>query len=115
MIALNIQNETSKLRAVVLGTAEKNGAVPTAEAAYDPKSLEHIIAGTYPREEAMILEMNAFESVLNKYAVTVYRPEVIAGVNQIFAFSQIKHLTRPGKRNRSHSICFGSNQSEKNY
>ncbi len=85
MIALNIQNETSKLRAVVLGTAEKNGAVPTAEAAYDPKSLEHIIAGTYPREEAMILEMNAFESVLNKYAVTVYRPEVIAGVNQIFA------------------------------
>ncbi|MDZ4146948.1 MAG: amidinotransferase, partial [Flavobacteriaceae bacterium] len=85
MIALNIQNETSRLRAVVLGTAEKNGAVPTAEAAYDPKSLEHIIAGTYPREEDMILEMNAFESVLNKYAVTVYRPEVIAGVNQIFA------------------------------
>lgn len=85
MIALNIQDETSKLLAVVLGTAEKNGPVPTAEAAYDPKSLEHIIAGTYPREEDMMLEMNAFESVLKKYEVTVYRPEVIAGVNQIFA------------------------------
>lgn len=84
MITLNIQDETSRLRAVVLGTAERNGAIPAPEAAYDPKSLEHILAGTYPKEADMILEMNAFETVLKKYGVTVYRPEVIPNVNQIF-------------------------------
>ena len=38
---LHIHNETSRLRAVVLGTAESNGPVPTMEEAYDPKSKEH--------------------------------------------------------------------------
>lgn len=84
MITLNIQDEISKLQAVVLGTAEKNGPIPTPEAAYDPKSLEHILAGTYPKEADMLLEMNAFEKVLKKYGVTVYRPEVIPNLNQIF-------------------------------
>jgi hypothetical protein len=27
--------------------------------AYDPKSREHIIAGTYPKNENMVLEMEA--------------------------------------------------------
>ena len=39
---LNIKNETSRLRAVILGTAESNGPVPSIEEAYDPKSLDHI-------------------------------------------------------------------------
>jgi hypothetical protein len=30
--------------AVVLGTAISNGPIPTVDEAYDPKSLEHIIA-----------------------------------------------------------------------
>jgi len=84
MITLNIQDETSKLLAVVLGTAEKNGSVPTAEAAYDPKSLEHILSGTYPNEDDMTQEMNTFETVLKKYGVTVYRPKIIPNLNQIF-------------------------------
>jgi hypothetical protein len=46
MLELNVHNETS-LRAVVLGLANNNGPTPTVEEAYDPKSLEHIIAGTY--------------------------------------------------------------------
>ena len=54
---LNVKNETSRLRAVVLGSAVNNGPTPTAEEAYDPKSLEHILAGTYPIEEDMIAEM----------------------------------------------------------
>ncbi len=45
---LNIKNETSRLRAVVLGTAVSPGATPALEDAYDPKSAEHIKAGTYP-------------------------------------------------------------------
>ncbi|MEM1002662.1 MAG: arginine deiminase family protein [Bacteroidota bacterium] len=82
---LNIQNETSRLRAVVLGTAKSSGPIPTPEQAYDPKSLEHIIAGTYPKEEDMIQEMDAVCDVFKKYDVKVYRPEVIENVNQIFA------------------------------
>ena len=46
MLQLNIKNETSRLRAVVLGSAINNGRTPTIEEAYDPKSLEHILAGT---------------------------------------------------------------------
>ncbi len=42
MLALNVKNETSRLRAVVLGTAVSNGPTPKAAEAYDPKSLEHI-------------------------------------------------------------------------
>ncbi len=84
MIALNIQDETSKLKAVVLGTAESNGPIPTFDEAYDPKSREHILAGTYPKEKDMTLEMEAFADVLEKYEVKVYRPKVLENVNQIF-------------------------------
>ncbi len=82
---LNIQNETSRLRAVILGTAESNGPTPKPEECYDPKSLEHVLAGTYPKEEDMIKEMDAVAAVLKKYDVTVYRPKVLENYNQIFA------------------------------
>ncbi len=84
MLQLNIKNETSRLRAVVLGAAISNGATPTIEEAYDPKSLEHIIAGTYPLEPAMVKEMEAFDQVFQKYDVKVFRPEMIENYNQIF-------------------------------
>ena len=82
---LNIQNETSRLRAVILGTAKSNGPTPTIEEAYDPKSMEHIKAGTYPKEVDMIKEMEAVAEVLKKYDVKVYRPEIIENCNQIFS------------------------------
>ena len=85
MLKLNVNNETSRLRAVILGIAKDNGPTPLAEEAYDPKSLEHIIAGTYPKEEDMIKEMDAVCKVFKKYDVKVFRPEVIPNVNQIFA------------------------------
>jgi N-dimethylarginine dimethylaminohydrolase len=84
MLQLNIKNETSRLRVVVLGSSDKNGPTPTIDEAYDPKSLEHILAGTYPKEEDMILEMEAFHQVFEKYGVTVFRPKVIENYNQIF-------------------------------
>ncbi|HUH27994.1 MAG TPA: arginine deiminase family protein [Gelidibacter sp.] len=82
---MNIKNETSRLRAVVLGTAISNGPTPKAEDAYDPKSLEHIKAGTYPVESDMVLEMEAVAKIFEKYEVKVYRPELITDFNQIFA------------------------------
>ncbi|WP_460218283.1 dimethylarginine dimethylaminohydrolase family protein [Psychroserpens sp. MEBiC05023] len=85
MIQPNVQNETARLRAVVLGTAESVGPTPKLEDAYDPKSAEHIKAGTYPKEEDMIPEMEAVASVFKKYDVTVYRPRVIENYNQIFS------------------------------
>ena len=81
---LHITNETSRLKAVVLGTAESNGPVPTLKEAYDPKSKEHIKAGTYPAEEDMIKEIEAVAAVLKKYDVEVFRPKVIKDYNQIF-------------------------------
>ena len=85
MLHLNVTDETSRLRAVLLGTAESCGPVPTPEEAYDPKSLEHILAGTYPKEEDMVKEMEGFAAVFEKYGVKVYRPKVFQDVNQIFS------------------------------
>ena len=84
MIRLNVQDETSRLRAVVLGIAEANGPTPKLKDAYDPKSIENIKAGTYPLEKDMISEMDALNKVFEKYNVKVYRPNVIKDYNQIF-------------------------------
>tara|TARA_R110002050_G_scaffold104052_4_gene213218 strand:+ start:6811 stop:7725 length:915 start_codon:yes stop_codon:yes gene_type:complete len=85
MLKLNVKNETSRLRTVVLGTAQSNGSTPKVEDCYDPKSIEHVLAGTYPKEENMILELEAVAAVFKKYDVTVLRPKVIENCNQIFS------------------------------
>ena len=85
MLSLNVKNETSRLRAVVLGSAVSNGPTPKASEAYDPKSLEHILAGSYPLEKDMIAEIEAFNEVFKKYDIKVYRPELIENYNQIFS------------------------------
>ena len=85
MLNLNVRDETAPLKAVLLGTAESSGPVPRPEDAYDPKSLEHILAGTYPEEEDMISEMEGFATVFKKYGVELFRPEVIPDCNQIFS------------------------------
>jgi N-dimethylarginine dimethylaminohydrolase len=85
MLELNVKNETSRLRMVILGSALNNGPTPKVDEAYDPKSLEHILANTYPIEADMVVEMEAFNSVFKKYGVTVLRPEMIENYNQIFA------------------------------
>jgi len=82
---LNIQNETSRLKKVILGRADSNGPVPKIEEAYDPKSIEHIKNGTYPDEKDMVKEMDEVLEILKKYDVDVYRPELIEDCNQIFS------------------------------
>jgi N-dimethylarginine dimethylaminohydrolase len=83
-LKFNIQNEINTLQSVVLGRADSNGPAPTPEQCYDPKSREHALAGTYPKEADMIKEMAAFEAVLKKHNVRVYRPDLLENVNQIF-------------------------------
>ena len=85
MLNLNVNNETSKLKAVVLGTALSLGPTPKLEDCYDPKSREHVLNNTYPIEEDLTQEMQEFCDVLKKYNVTVYRPEKIENYNQIFS------------------------------
>ncbi|MGB4278734.1 MAG: amidinotransferase, partial [Flavobacteriaceae bacterium] len=85
MIKLNVVDETAPLKAVVLGIAKHNGPKPKLEEAYDPKSKEHIIAGTYPEESDMVREMEGFASVMVKHGDTVYRPTLIPNCNQIFS------------------------------
>lgn len=82
---LNIQNETSQLRSVLLGTAKQNGPAPKLEECYDPKSREHVLAGTYPIEADMVQEMEAVAAVFEKYNIELYRPEIIDNYNQIFS------------------------------
>ena len=85
MLKLNVNNETSRLVAVVLGSAKSNGVTPNAEECYDPKSRENVLKGTYPTEKDMIKELDELEHILLKYGVKVYRPDVINHYNQIFS------------------------------
>ena len=85
MIPIKILDETAPLEAVVLGTAESNGSTPGIQETYDPKSREQVLAGTYPKEKELILEIDSVQQALEKHGVTVYRPEVIYDYNQVFA------------------------------
>ncbi|HEX7870554.1 MAG TPA: arginine deiminase family protein [Chryseobacterium sp.] len=82
---LNIKNETGRLRSVVLGQPNSMGGIPTLEESYDAKSYYTIEHNMYPKEADIIVEMNAFEAVLKKYDVEVFRPDIIEDYNQVFA------------------------------
>ncbi|MBQ4184701.1 MAG: amidinotransferase [Bacteroidales bacterium] len=82
---LHIQNETSRLREVILGLPQSNGPTPSLEQTFDSKSYESVLNGIYPDEEDIVHEMGAFENVLLKYGVKVYRPELVENCNQIFS------------------------------
>ena len=82
---LNIKNETGKLKSVVLGQPKSMGPIPTLEESYDAKSYHSIEHNIYPKEEDIISEVSAFESVLKKYDVEVLRPAIIKDYNQVFA------------------------------
>lgn len=82
---LNIKNETSTLKSVVLGQPKSMGGTPSLEESYDAKSYHSIQNGVYPKEEDIKLEMDAFETVLKKYNIEVHRPNIIKDYNQVFA------------------------------
>ena len=62
-LPLLVKDETSTLEVVVLGNPIDFGGVPSMEYAYDPKSKEHIVAGTFPIESDLIKEMEQFRLV----------------------------------------------------
>ena len=85
MIPVKILDETAPLEAVILGSAKSFGGTPNLEETYDPKSREHIKAGTFPVEADLVEEMDGVAKVFEKHGVDVYRPESIDNYNQIFA------------------------------
>ncbi len=82
---LHITSETGRLRAVVLGLPISSGATPSLDQTFDSKSYESVLHGVYPLEEDMVREMCAFESILKKYDVDVYRPRLVKNCNQVFS------------------------------
>jgi len=82
---LNVKNETSTLKAVVLGQPGSIGNLPSLDKTFDAKSYESVLHGGYPTEEAIYKEMSAFEKVLLKYNVQVFRPWTLENCNQVFA------------------------------
>ena len=85
MIPIKILDETAPLEAVILGSAKSMGGTPPLEKTYDPKSRQHILAGTFPQEADLVEEMEGVRKVFEKYGVEVYRPESINNLNQIFS------------------------------
>ncbi len=85
MLNIYINDETSSLKSVILGTSISFGGVPSIKDAYDPKSRMHILKGTFPKEADIAKEMAAFEKILKKYDVKVFRPVEIPNLNQIFS------------------------------
>ena len=51
MIFPFVRNEFSQLQDVVLGISNDFGGCPNLKDAYDPKSKEHIMSNTFPREK----------------------------------------------------------------
>ena len=85
MIKINIQNESGRLRALVLGIANDFGGTPNIEDCYDPKSRAHVKSGTFPTNELCLKEMDSLAAVFEKYDIKVFRPQNIKALNQIFS------------------------------
>ena len=82
---LRVVNEWDVLDTVIVGTAASMGGTPTVDESYDPKSKEHILAGTFPREADCQRELDGLASLLKAHDVQVLRPNTLADVNQLFA------------------------------
>ena len=85
MLKINIHNETSRLKSVILGLSQDFGGVPDLDQCYDPKSREHVLKGTFPDQTMVNDQVNQFLNILNIYDVNVLRPTNIKGLNQIFS------------------------------
>ena len=68
-----------------MGRPDSLGRIPAAEETFDSKSYESVVNGVYPCEADIVREMGAFESILRKYDVEIYRPRLVEDCNQVFS------------------------------
>ena len=85
MLNINIENEYSRLKTVILGIADNLGNPPSVSDAFDPRSLYHIKNNSYPLEKDLKKEVDSFKKKLIKHNVEVLRPNNVDDCNQIFA------------------------------
>ncbi len=85
MLNINIENEYSRLKTVILGIADNLGNSPSELDTFDPRSLYHIKNKSYPLEKDLKKEVDSFKKKLTKHNVEVLRPNNIDDCNQIFA------------------------------
>ena len=85
MLNINIENEYSRLKTVILGIADNLGSPPSVSDAFDPRSLYHIKNNSYPIEKDLKKEVESFKKKLTKHNVKVLRPNNVNDCNQIFA------------------------------
>ncbi len=85
MLNINIENEYSRLKTVILGIADNLGNPPSVSDTFDPRSLYHIKNKSYPLEKDLKKEVNSFKKKLTKHNVEILRPNNIDDCNQIFA------------------------------
>lgn len=64
MIDLQIRDENSPLKSVVVGLGTSAGPVPTLRQAYDAKTYNSLIEGVYPTNESLEREVEHFAQVL---------------------------------------------------
>ena len=77
---LHVNDETSRLKTVILGLA----ASPGKELGINARVAEAIQNGTYPSEQEVSDAMAAFEKVLRENGVEILRPKNIGGLRQTF-------------------------------
>lgn len=78
-----IVNEWSPLQQVLVGIGRGMGTAPALENTYDPKSREHVLAGTYPTEASVRIELTEFRTLIASFGVKVLTPPEL-GLNQVF-------------------------------
>lgn len=81
-LKLNVKNETSKLKSVIVGIAYDRGDHVFEN---NPKITEHKNKGTLPSESILINQVNALVYALKANGIDVYRPANLPAQDQIFA------------------------------
>lgn len=81
---LNVKDETSKLKTVVLGLPclESNISLDNT---YDAKSFHAMKNDCYPKEKDVEIQISCFEEILKKHGVKIYRPTFIPNCNLVFS------------------------------
>lgn len=82
---LSINDETSRLKSVLLGNAKNIEKTPTIHQTYDPSSIINLKRGTYPEKSDLVKELKSYKKSLELNGVDVYELDNVPNCNQIFA------------------------------
>lgn len=82
---LNLYDEISTLKSVILGNAYTLGNKPKINQTYDPSSIIHLKKGTYPSKKDLINELELYKKTLENNEIEVLSLDNVKDCNQIYA------------------------------